>query len=99
MAFTSKDISGDNVIFQFYAIAPTVTTVDGYNNIGTTGDTSNVKASGTFTLYANQVSQLIFPVFGLFNSGELLQMRLFKSDYTTLDYPVTLTSSIKYIVV
>ena len=99
MAFTSDDISGENVIFQFYAITPATTSVDGYNNIGTTGDTANVKCSGTFTLYANQVSQLIFPTFGLFNSGQLLQFRLFKDDYTELTYPVTLTSSMKYTIV
>jgi len=99
MAFTSDDISGENVIFQFYAITPAATSVDGYNNIGTTGDTANVKCSGTFTLYANQVSQLIFPTFGLFNSGQLLQFRLFKDDYTELTYPVTLTSSMKYTIV
>lgn len=99
MAFTSDDISGENVIFQFYAITPATTSVDGYNNIGTTGDIANVKCSGTFTLYANQVSQLIFPTFGLFNSGQLLQFRLFKDDYTELTYPVTLTSSMKYTIV
>jgi len=55
MAFTSDDISGENVIFQFYAITPATTSVNGYNNIGTTGDTANVKCSGTFTLYGNQV--------------------------------------------
>jgi hypothetical protein len=99
MAFTSDDITGENVIFQFYAITPAATSVDGYNNIGTTGDTSNVKCSGTFTLYANQVSQLIFPTFGTFNSGQLLQFRLFKDDYTALAYPVTLTSSMKYTIV
>lgn len=99
MAFTSDDISGENVIFQFYAITPATTSVNGYNNIGTTGDTANVKCSGTFTLYGNQVSQLIFPTFGLFNSGQLLQFRLFKDDYTELTYPVTLTSSMKYTIV
>lgn len=99
MAFTSKDTSGENVIFQFYAITPTTTSVDGYNNIGTTGDTANVKCSGSFTLYGNQVSQLIFSTFGTFTSGQLLQYRLFRSDYTTLDFPVTLTSAIKYTVV
>jgi len=99
MAFTSDDISGENVIFQFYAITPTTTSVDGYNNIGTTGDTANVKCSGTFILYTNQVSELIFPTFGTFNSGQLLQFRLFKDDYTELTYPVTLTSSIKYTIV
>jgi len=99
MAFTSDSITGENVIFQFYAITPAATSVNGFNNIGTTGDTTNVRCSGTFTIYSNQVSQLIFPTFGTFNSGQLLQFRLFKDDYTQLTYPVTLTSSMKYIIV
>tara|TARA_R110000868_G_scaffold333282_3_gene594106 strand:- start:3862 stop:5610 length:1749 start_codon:yes stop_codon:yes gene_type:complete len=99
MAFTSDSVTGENVIFQFYAITPAATSVNGFNNIGTTGDTTNVRCSGTFTIYSNQVSQLIFPTFGTFNSGQLLQFRLFKDDYTQLTYPVTLTSSMKYIIV
>jgi hypothetical protein len=96
--FTSSTVS-TNVAFQFYAITPTTTSVSGYNNIGTTGDFTNVKCSGLLALNANQVSEIIFPTFGSFTSGQLLQYRLFKSDYTPLNIPVTVTSSLKYIVV
>lgn len=96
--FTSDTISS-NVIFQFYAITPATTSVNGYNNISTTGDYTNVKCSGTVTLNTNQIAEIVFPTFGTFTSGQLLQYRLFKSDFTSLDIPVKMTSSLKYIVV
>lgn len=96
--FTSDTISA-NVIFQFYAITPATTTVNGYNNINTTGDYSNVKCSGTVTLNTNQIAEIVFSTFGTFTSGQLLQYRLFKSDFTTLNIPIKMTSSLKYIVV
>lgn len=96
--FTSDTIS-TNVVFQFYAITPATTSVNGYNNINTTGDYSNVKCSGTVALSTNQISEIVFPTFGSFTSGQLLQYRLFKSDFTTLNIPVKISSSLKYIVV
>lgn len=96
--FTSDTISA-NVIFQFYAITPATTTVNGYNNINTTGDYSNVRCSGTVTLNTNQIAEIVFSTFGTFTSGQLLQYRLFKSDFTTLNIPIKMTSSLKYIVV
>ena len=96
--FTSNTISS-NVIFQFYAITPTTTSVNGYNNINTTGDYANVKCSGTVALNTNQIAEIVFPTFGTFTSGQLLQYRLFKSDFTTLNIPVKITSSLKYTVV
>lgn len=96
--FTSDTISA-NVIFQFYAITPATTTENGYNNINTTGDYSNVKCSGTVTLNTNQIAEIVFSTFGTFTSGQLLQYRLFKSDFTTLNIPIKMTSSLKYIVV
>ncbi len=96
--FTSDTIS-TNVVFQFYAITPASTSVNGYNNINTTGDYANVKCSGTVTLNTNQIAEIVFPAFGTFTSGQLLQYRLFKSDFTPLDIPVKLSSSLKYIVV
>ena len=96
--FTSDTIS-TNVIFQFYAITPATTTVNGYNNINTTGDYSNVRCSGTVTLNTNQIAEIVFSTFGTFTSGQLLQYRLFKSDFTTLNIPIKMTSSLKYIVV
>jgi hypothetical protein len=96
--FTSNTISS-NVIFQFYAITPTTTSVNGYNNINTTGDYANVKCSGTVALNTNQIAEIVFPTFGTFTSGQLLQYRLFKSDFTTLNIPVKITSSLKYTIV
>jgi len=96
--FTSDTISS-NVVFQFYAITPATTSVNGYNNISTTGDYANVKCSGTVTLNTNQIAEIVFPTFGTFTSGQLLQYRLFKSDFTPLNIPVKMTSSLKYIVV
>lgn len=96
--FTSDTIS-TNVVFQFYAITPATTSVNGYNNINTTGDYTNVKCSGTVTLNTNQVAEIVFPTLGSFTSGQLLQYRLFKSDFTTLNIPVKFSSSLKYIVV
>lgn len=96
--FTSDTISA-NVIFQFYAITPATTSVNGYNNINTTGDYANVKCSGTVTLNTNQIAEIVFPTFGTFNSGQLLQYRLFRSNFTPLSIPVKMTSSLKYIVV
>lgn len=96
--FTSDTISA-NVIFQFYAITPATTTVNGYNNINTTGDYSNVRCSGTVTLNTNQIAEIVFSTFGTFTSGQLLQYRLFKSDFTSLNIPIKMTSSLKYIVV
>lgn len=96
--FTSDTISS-NVIFQFYAITPATTSVNGYNNISTTGDYANVKCSGTVTLNTNQIAEIVFPTFGTFTSGQLLQYRLFKSDFTSLNIPVKINSSLKYIVV
>ena len=96
--FTSDTIS-TNVIFQFYAITPATTAVNGYNNINTTGDYSHVKCSGTVTLNTNQIAEIVFSTFGTFTSGQLLQYRLFKSDFTTLNIPIKMTSSLKYIVV
>jgi len=98
--FTSDTISS-NVVFQFYAITPTTTTSNGYNNIDTTGNYANVKCSGTVTMNTNQVAEIVFSssVSGLFNSGQLLQYRLFKPNFTTLDIPVKISSSIKYTVV
>lgn len=96
--FTSDTISS-NVVFQFYAITPATTSVNGYNNINTTGDYANVKCSGTVTLNTNQISEIVFPTFGSFTSGQLLQYRLFKSDFTPLNLPVKLSTSLKFIVV
>jgi hypothetical protein len=96
--FTSSTISS-NVVFQFYAITPATTSVNGYNNINTTGDYANVKCSGTVTLNTNQMAEIVFSTFGTFTSGQLLQYRLFKSDFTPLSIPVKLSSSLKYIVV
>jgi hypothetical protein len=96
--FTSDTISS-NIVFQFYAITPSTTTTNGYNNINTTGDYANVKCSGTVALSTNQVAEIIFPSLGTFTSGQLLQYRLFKSDFSTLNIPVKLTSSIKYTVI
>lgn len=96
--FTSDTISS-NVVFQFYAITPATTSVNGYNNINTTGDYTNVKCSGTVTLNTNQISEIVFPTFGSFTSGQLLQYRLFKSDFTPLNLPVKLSTSLKFIVV
>jgi len=96
--FTSDTISS-NVVFQFYAITPATTSVNGYNNINTTGDYTNVKCSGTVTLNTNQISEIVFPTFGSFTSGQLLQYRLFKSDFTPLNLPVKLSTSLKFLVV
>ena len=96
--FTSSTVSA-NAVFQFYAITPTTTSVSGYNNIGTTGDTTNVKCSGTVALNTNQIAEIIFPTFGTFTSGQLLQYRLFKSDFTPLSIPITIASSLKYTIV
>lgn len=98
--FTSDTISS-NVVFQFYAITPAATTSNGYNNIDTTGNYANVKCSGTVAMSTNQVAEIVFSsaISGLFNSGQLLQYRLFKSDFTPLNIPVKVTSSIKYTVV
>lgn len=96
--FTSDTISS-NVVFQFYAITPAVTNFNGYNNIDTTGNYANVKCSGTVTMNTNQVAEIIFPSAGTFASGQLLQYRLFKSDFTPLNIPVKVTSSLKYTVV
>ena len=96
--FTSDTISS-NVVFQFYAITPATTSVNGYNNINTTGDYTNVKCSGTVTLNTNQISEIVFTTFGSFTSGQLLQYRLFKSDFTPLNLPVKLSTSLKFIVV
>ena len=96
--FTSDTISA-NVIFQFYAINPATTSGNGYNNINTTGDYANVKCSGTVTLNTNQVSEIVFPTFGTFTSGQLLQYRLFRSNFTPLSVPVKISSSVKFTVV
>lgn len=98
MFMTSNNISPTNAVFQFYSITPASTSGTNYNNIGTTGDVANVKCSGTITLNPNQISQLVFSssFAGIFTSGQLLQFRLMKTDYTTLDIPVKITSAIKY---
>ncbi|NDB28183.1 hypothetical protein EB169_00260 [archaeon] len=96
--FTSDTFSS-NVVFQFYAITPATTSVNGYNNIKTTGDYANVKCSGTVALNTNQVSEIVFSTSGTFTSGQLLQYRLFKSDFTPLNIPVKLSSSLKFVVI
>jgi hypothetical protein len=95
----TSDTIATNVVFQFYAITPAVTATNGYNNINTTGDYANVKCSGTVTLNTNQIAEIVFTTFGSFTSGQLLQFRLFKSDFTTLNIPVKVTSSLKYIII